>query len=68
MADTLAPGCDEVQFRFRNDEQVSDPAVTVDAFLGQLKPIARDLARIGEFHDAGIADRPLDGHHHPIRG
>ena len=40
MADTLAPGCDEVQFRFRNDEQVSDPAVTVDAFLGQTNAAA----------------------------
>jgi uncharacterized protein (DUF934 family) len=40
MADTLAPGRDEVQFRFRNDEQVSDPAVTVDAFLGQTNAAA----------------------------
>jgi uncharacterized protein (DUF934 family) len=40
MADTLAPGRDEVQFRFRNDEQVSDPVVTVDAFLGQTNAAA----------------------------
>lgn len=40
MADALAPGRDEVQFRFRNDEQVSDPVVTVDAFLGQTNAAA----------------------------
>ncbi|RKF21233.1 DUF934 domain-containing protein [Altericroceibacterium spongiae] len=29
-----------VQFRFRDDAQVSDPAVTVDAFLGQTNAAA----------------------------
>lgn len=29
-----------VQMRFRNDAQVSDPAVTVDAFLGQTNAMA----------------------------
>ena len=36
-----APGAeDEVQFRFRDDEPVTDPAVTVDSFLGQSNAVA----------------------------
>mgnify|MGYP000259456341 CR=1 FL=1 len=35
MADPLAPGPDAVQFRFRDDEPVDHPAVTVDSFLNQ---------------------------------
>ncbi len=35
MADTFEAGPDEVQFRFRDDEQVDHPAVTVDSFLDQ---------------------------------
>lgn len=42
MTDTPLPGeggifagADDVQFRFRNDEAVDHPAVTVDAFLDQ---------------------------------
>ena len=31
---------DAVQFRFRDDEPVTDPAVTVDAFLGQSNAVA----------------------------
>jgi len=33
-------GQDQVQFRFREDEPVADPAVTVDAFLGQSNAVA----------------------------
>ena len=35
MAEDLGPGTDEVQFRFRSDEPVDHPAVTVDAFVDQ---------------------------------
>ena len=35
MADRDWTGADEVQLRFRDDEQAAIPAVTVDAFLGQ---------------------------------
>lgn len=35
MTDTLANGMDVVQFRFRDDEAVDHPAVTVDSFLDQ---------------------------------
>lgn len=35
MADDLGTGTDNVQFRFRDDEQVDHPAVTVDSFLDQ---------------------------------
>lgn len=34
-ADSEFAGLDEVQFRFREDEMVDHPAVTVDAFVGQ---------------------------------
>ena len=37
-AEALASG--DVQFRFRDDELVSDPAVTVDAFVGQSNAVA----------------------------
>ena len=33
-------GSDHVQFRFRDDEQLMDPAVTVDAFLDQTNATA----------------------------
>ena len=35
MADDLGTSPDDVQFRFRDDEPVDVPAVTVDAFLDQ---------------------------------
>lgn len=35
MADLAGPGPDSVQFRFRDDEPVDHPAVTVDSFVGQ---------------------------------
>ena len=35
MADDLGTSPDEVQFRFRDDDPVDHPAVTVDAFLDQ---------------------------------
>ncbi len=35
MADSDWTSVDDVQFRFRDDEVVSDPAVTVDSFLDQ---------------------------------
>ncbi|BBC74102.1 oxidoreductase [Altererythrobacter sp. B11] len=35
MADISEPRTDEVQFRFRQDETVDHPAVTVDAFVEQ---------------------------------
>ena len=35
MADDLGRSPDDVQFRFRSDEPVDHPAVTVDAFLDQ---------------------------------
>lgn len=35
MAEDIGTGPDEVQFRFRDDETVDHPAVTVDSFLDQ---------------------------------
>ncbi|AKH42369.1 uncharacterized protein (DUF934 family) [Altererythrobacter atlanticus] len=35
MADNLGSSLDDIQFRFRDDEAVDHPAVTVDAFLDQ---------------------------------
>jgi len=35
MADALGTSVDDVQFRFREDEPVDHPAVTVDSFLDQ---------------------------------
>lgn len=50
MADfDLGTGCDEVQFRFRDDEQADVAAVTVDSFLDQ--PDA-DAVRIEPGDDA----------------
>lgn len=60
MADLLGEGADEVQFRFRDDEPVDHPAVTVDAFVDQTNAAA---VRIEPGDDA----RELLGHLDRIR-
>jgi uncharacterized protein (DUF934 family) len=61
MADPVGgPGLDDVQFRFRDDQPVDHPAVTVDAFVDQTNAAA---VRIEPGDDA----RELLGHLDRIR-